>query len=102
MVLYDRIRENMKEAGTKTSLAGLVDRSITETLGRSVNTALTVVMSIFIVYIFSVIYRIESIQVFSLPLLAGLISGCYSPVCIAGPLWAYWEERKLTKKGREK
>lgn len=102
IVLYDRIRENMKEAGTKTSLAGLVDRSITETLGRSVNTALTVVMSIFIVYIFSVIYRIESIQVFSLPLLAGLISGCYSSVCIAGPLWAYWEERKLTKKGREK
>lgn len=94
IVLYDRIRENMKEAGKKTSLSELVDRSITETLGRSVNTALTVVMSIFIVYIFSVVYRIESIQVFSLPLLAGLISGCYSSVCIAGPLWAYWEERK--------
>lgn len=94
IVLYDRIRENMKEAGRKTSLSELVDRSITETLGRSVNTALTVVMSIFIVYIFSVVYRIESIQVFSLPLLAGLISGCYSSVCIAGPLWAYWEERK--------
>lgn len=94
IVLYDRIRENMKEAGQKTSLPELVDRSITETLGRSVNTALTVVMSILIVYIFSVVYRIESIQVFSLPLLAGLISGCYSSVCIAGPLWAYWEERK--------
>lgn len=97
IVLYDRIRENMKEAGRKTSLSELVDRSITETLGRSVNTALTVVMSIFIVYIFSVVYRIESIQVFSLPLLAGLISGCYSSVCIAGPLWAYWEERKKAK-----
>lgn len=97
IVLYDRIRENMKEAGKKTSLSELVDRSITETLGRSVNTALTVVMSIFIVYIFSVVYRIESIQVFSLPLLAGLISGCYSSVCIAGPLWAYWEERKKAK-----
>lgn len=94
IVLYDRIRENMKEAGQKTSLPELVDRSITETLGRSVNTALTVVMSILIVYIFSAVYRIESIQVFSLPLLAGLISGCYSSVCIAGPLWAYWEERK--------
>lgn len=97
IVLYDRIRENMKEAGQKTSLPELVDRSITETLGRSVNTALTVVMSILIVYIFSVVYRIESIQVFSLPLLAGLISGCYSSVCIAGPLWAYWEERKKAK-----
>lgn len=97
IVLYDRIRENMKEAGKKTSLSELVDRSITETLGRSVNTALTVVMSIFIVYLFSVVYRIESIQVFSLPLLAGLISGCYSSVCIAGPLWAYWEERKKAK-----
>ncbi|MCB6609507.1 protein translocase subunit SecF [[Clostridium] symbiosum] len=97
IVLYDRIRENMKETGKKTSLSELVDRSITETLGRSINTALTVVMSIFIVYIFSVVYRIESIQVFSLPLLAGLISGCYSSVCIAGPLWAYWEERKKAK-----
>lgn len=94
IVLYDRIRENQRMKKKGESLASLVDRSITETLGRSVNTALTVVMCVFTVFIFSVIFQIESIRVFSLPLLIGMISGCYSSVCIAGPLWVWWEERK--------
>lgn len=78
IVLYDRIRENRKNSKKEETLAKLVDRSITETLGRSVNTAFTVVACVFIIYLFSVFYHIESIQVFSLPLLAGMISGCYS------------------------
>lgn len=98
IVLYDRIRENQKKKGKGETLAKLVDRSITETLGRSVNTALTVVACVFIIFLFSVFYHIESIQVFSLPLLAGMISGCYSSVCIAGPLWVCWEEHKQSKK----
>ncbi len=98
IVLYDRIRENQKDRGKGETLAKLVDRSITETLGRSVNTAFTVVACVFIIYLFSVFYHIESIQVFSLPLLAGMISGCYSSVCIAGPLWVCWEEHKQKKK----
>lgn len=98
IVLYDRIRENRKNSKKEETLAKLVDRSITETLGRSVNTAFTVVACVFIIYLFSVFYHIESIQVFSLPLLAGMISGCYSSVCIAGPLWVCWEEHKQKKK----
>ena len=98
IVLYDRIRENQKDRGKGETLSKLVDRSITETLGRSVNTAFTVVACVFIIYLFSVFYHIESIQVFSLPLLAGMISGCYSSVCIAGPLWVCWEEHKQKKK----
>lgn len=98
IVLYDRIRENRKNSKKGETLAKLVDRSITETLGRSVNTAFTVVACVFIIYLFSVFYHIESIQVFSLPLLAGMISGCYSSVCIAGPLWVCWEEHKQKKK----
>lgn len=101
IVLYDRIRENQKSAKKKESLARLVDRSITETLGRSVNTAFTVVLCVFTVFLFSLIFRIESIRVFSLPLLAGMISGCYSSVCIAGPLWVWWEEHRQ-KSGRGK
>ena len=97
-VLYDRISENRKNRKKEETLAKLVDRSITETLGRSVNTAFTVVACVFIIYLFSVFYHIESIQVFSLPLLAGMISGCYSSVCIAGPLWVCWEEHKQKKK----
>lgn len=102
IVLYDRIRENQNSFKKKESLALLVDRSITETLGRSVNTALTVVMCVFTVFMFSVIFRIESIRVFSLPLLAGMISGCYSSVCIAGPLWVWWEEQKQKRSQRKK
>ena len=101
IVLYDRIRENQKSAKKKESLARLVDRSITETLGRSVNTAFTVVLCVFTVFLFSLIFRIESIRVFSLPLLAGMISGCYSSGCFAGPLWVWWEEHRQ-KSGRGK
>lgn len=97
IVLYDRIRENQKTGKRGESLSLLVDRSITETLGRSVNTALTVVMCVFTVFLFSVVFHIESIRVFSLPMLVGMISGCYSSVCIAGPLWVWWEERKAGK-----
>lgn len=45
-------------------------------------------------FVVSVVYRMESITNFSLPLLAGLISGCYSSICIAGPLWVWWEEHR--------
>lgn len=95
IVLYDRIRENMKENHKQQErLLALIDRSITETIGRSVNTAFTTVLCVFIVFVFSLVYNIESIKVFSLPLLVGMISGCYSSVCIAGPLWGTWKEYK--------
>lgn len=94
IVLYDRIRENLGKSGhgKKESLCELVDRSITETLGRSVKTACTTAMCVAVVLIFSIIYHIESIRIFSLPLLVGIISGCYSSVCVAGPLWVTWKE----------
>lgn len=94
IVLYDRIREHRNTMRKKSTLAELVDISTTETLGRSVNTAFTVVLCAFIILAVSVMYQMESIMNFSLPLLAGLISGCYSSVCIAGPLWVWWEEHK--------
>lgn len=56
-------------------------------------------------FVVSVVYRMESITNFSLPLLAGnFISGCYSSICIAGPLWVWWEEHreKFRKKDRAK
>lgn len=98
IVLYDRIRENMqhKSKGGE-SLPDLVDRSITETFGRSISTVFTTVLCVFIVFIFSMVYNIESIKVFSLPLLVGLISGCYSSVCISGPLWVTWKKHKAKR-----
>lgn len=99
IVLYDRIRENINlNAGKTETIAALVDRSITETIGRSVNTAFTTVLCVFIVYVFAVFYNIESIKVFSLPLLVGMICGCYSSICIAGPIWVAWKEHKAKEK----
>ena len=94
IVLYDRIREHRSNMKKKSTLAELVDIGTTETLQRSINTAFTVVLCAFIIFVVSVVYRMESITNFSLPLLAGLISGCYSSICIAGPLWVWWEEHR--------
>ena len=94
IVLYDRICEHRSNMKKKSTLAELVDISTTETLQRSINTAFTVVLCAFIIFVVSVVYRMESITNFSLPFLAGLISGCYSSICIAGPLWVWWEEHR--------
>ncbi|RGC28217.1 protein translocase subunit SecD [Hungatella hathewayi] len=93
IVLYDRIREHMS-GHTKEGLVPLVNRSITETLGRSVNTAFTTVLCVAIVLVFAIFYNIESIKIFALPMLIGMISGCYSSICVAGAIWVTWKERK--------
>lgn len=97
IVLYDRIRENKNIYG-KHSLGELLSLSITQTLSRSINTSLTTIACVFCLLIFSLLYGIESIRVFSLPMLFGLISGCYSSICIAGPLWGIWQEKKKKQK----
>ncbi|MBU9738499.1 protein translocase subunit SecD [Diplocloster agilis] len=104
IVLYDRIRENIKKrsSGKKETLCALVDRSITETIGRSVKTAVTTAICVAVVLVFSLVYHIESIRVFSLPLLVGIISGCYSSVCVAGPLWVTWKEFRSRRESTEK
>jgi preprotein translocase subunit SecF len=94
IVIYDRIRENKHLYGTKISTEELVDKSINQSIMRSVNTNMAVFLSITIVYIFAQIYGIESIRSFALPMMFGTISGCYSTICIAGPLWTMWQNRK--------
>lgn len=101
IVIYDRIRENSL-INRKMSLADLVDKSINQSLVRSLNTSLTTVISITIVYIFASVYNIESIKVFALPMMVGLISGAYSTICIAGPLWVMWQNRKTKAQGTER
>jgi len=94
IVIYDRIRENERLMSKKISMEELVDVSINQSMSRSINTNLAVFLSITIVYIFAQIYDIESIRRFALPMMFGTISGCYSTICIAGPLWTMWQNRK--------
>ncbi len=93
IVIYDRIRENAR-LDSKMPVDQLVNRSVTQSLSRSVNTNLAVFLSISLVWIFAFGNGIDSIQRFALPMAIGTISGCYSTVCIAGPLWAMWQLRK--------
>jgi len=94
IVIYDRIRENKTLMGPKTSTEELVNTSITQSMSRSINTSVAVFVSITIVYIFAQIYNIESIKDFALPMMFGTVSGCYSTICIAGPLWTMWKNHE--------
>lgn len=102
IVIYDRIRENERLFGKKISTEELVDTSITQSMSRSINTNIAVFVSITIVYIFAQIYNIESIRSFALPMMFGTISGCYSTICIAGPLWTMWQNYKKRAKSKVK
>ena len=93
IVVFDRIRENKKKAGTQ-DFAAVVDRSITQTLRRSLGTTLTTMLPV----IFLLILGVDSIRNFAIPILVGVISGCYSSTCVAGPLWNLF----LGKKGEAK
>jgi len=97
IVIYDRIRENERLLGRKTPPEELVDLSINQSTMRSVNTNLAVFLSITVIYIFAQIYDISSIRAFALPMMFGTLSGCYSTICIAGPLWTMWQNHKKAR-----
>lgn len=90
IVVFDRIRENRKNAGQE-SFAQIVDRSIWDTMSRSINTTVTTL----IVMVMLLIFGVDSIRNFAIPLCIGIVCGCYSSVCISGPLW-----NKLAKHGK--
>ncbi len=99
IVIFDRVRENAQAAG-KLTAGELVNMSVTQSLGRSVCTNLCVFISVLMIYAFALGGGIDSIQRFALPMVVGTVSGCYSTVCIAAPLWAMWRmrERKAKRK----
>jgi len=98
IVIYDRIRENNKIHGTRLPVEDIMDLSVTQSLTRSINTNLAVFISVGMVYILAFAHSIDSIQDFALLMTFGAISGCYSTVCITGPLWVMWKKRKKKKK----
>lgn len=97
IIIYDRIRENSRLL-SKTQIPELVNKSIMQTLARSINTIVTVLICIVTVYAFSVYHNIRSMEEFSFPLIVGIASGCYSSIFIASPLWAIWKQSQTKKK----
>jgi preprotein translocase subunit SecF len=96
IIIYDRIRENSNLI-RKTGIAELVNRSINQTLSRSINTVVTVLICVITVFIFAKANNIHSIAEFAEPLIIGLASGCYSSIFIASPLWVLWKEYQQKK-----
>jgi len=86
IVIFDRIRENLGRV-SKISFDELVNRSINETLARSVNTVMTVLIMLFAILIFGG----ESVRYFALALIIGVFSGGYSSIFIASPILVIWE-----------
>ena len=83
IVIFDRIRENMVGMGRKDDLEEVINRSISQTLSRSAFTSLTTFFMVAALEVFGV----SSIREFALPLIAGIICGTYSSICLAGAFW---------------
>ena len=94
IIIFDRIRGNARKMPSSTPRADVVNRSIKECLGRTINTTLTTLVTIVSLYIFGV----SSIREFALPIIVGIISGVYSANMINGYVWAFLEEKKRAKK----
>ena len=93
IVIFDRIRENQGRLRGQT-VEMIVNTSITQTFTRSINTSLTTLIMVVVLYILGV----TSIKAFALPLIIGIISGCYSSIYITGPLWFDFKNKKVKNK----
>lgn len=98
IVIYDRVREERKALGRKTDVGMVFNLSASKTLKRTIMTSITTLSAILVVYIVAIAFNISSVQGFALPMIIGVISGCYSSICIAGPLWVMWQNNKKNKK----
>ncbi|MBQ4129546.1 MAG: protein translocase subunit SecF [Ruminococcus sp.] len=94
IVIYDRVREERKLAGPKADVAQVFNHSASAVLKRTIFTSITTLTAIGTVYVVATIFGLDSVQSFALPMMIGVISGCYSSICIAGPLWVMWQKRK--------
>lgn len=93
IVIFDRIREALQEQKKNEELSTLVNKSITDTLTRSIYTNITTFIMIAVLYVMGV----NSIKEFALPLMVGVVGGTFSSICITGPLW-YVMKTKFVKK----
>lgn len=92
IVIFDRIRENMAVMTAKDNLKDIVNKSIVQTMSRSIFTSLTTFIMVAVLYIMGV----TSIRDFALPLMVGIVGGTYSSICLAGSLW-YLFKTKFSK-----
>ena len=98
IVIFDRIREELKTKKRGEELDTLVNRCITRTLTRSIYTSLTTFVMVAVLFVMGV----SSIKEFALPLMVGIVCGAYSSVCITGALWYVMKTKIVKKRNRIK
>ena len=99
IVVFDRVRENYRRS-KRAPFNETVNNSVKQTLTRSINTTITTLLPVVMLFIFGV----NSIRQFTIPLIVGLVAGTYSSVLLAAPVWAWlkklqdnWKKRKRLK-----
>lgn len=101
IVIYDRIRENRAKMDKKTSIDEIVNVSLRQSFGRTLNTSICTFVAIGTVAVVAIIFSMDAIISFAVPMTFGVISGFYSSTFLCTPLWALWvnhsEKRKELK-----
>ncbi len=93
IVIFDRIRENMKLKKYNQTIEDVVNLSITQTFTRSINTSLTTFIMVFVLFVMGV----SSIREFALPMMVGIVCGTYSSVFLTGAMWYVFSQKKEKK-----
>jgi len=93
IVIYDRVREN-KQLFPKMSLSDNMNKSVSDTLVRNIVTTVTTVCAVLTIVVVSELCGLTTLRSFAIPMAFGLVSGCFSSIFVAGPLWVFYKERK--------
>ncbi len=94
IIVFDRVRENSRLAKRNTTVNDIADEAITNSYWRAINSSVTTLLTICVLYVMGV----DSIKEFALPIIVGIVSGTYSSLFLAAPIWAVW--KNSTKKSR--
>jgi SecD/SecF fusion protein len=97
IVIFDRIRENLKRSKKTEEFGDLMDRSITQSFARSINTSGTVIVTLLILVVFGT--ATNELKFFVVSMLIGIVSGTYSSIYNASPILYLWDKAMIKKKG---
>ena len=100
IVIYDRVRENKRKNGPRAEFLDTMNQSLSQTLGRTLLTSLTTFLALVVVLAVAGVFSISTVVSFSLPMMVGVVAGCFSSQFIAPNLFAMWQVRKAEKEGR--
>ena len=97
IVVYDRVRENRRKLGPKVGYDEILNLSMNQTLSRTVLTSLCTFLALVVVFIVALIFNIDTVVSFALPMMAGVAAGCFSSQFLAPNLFGMWQIHKRNK-----